>query len=239
MCRAEVEKFFIFLFYFISSFPGVGQSSLLQSVQRIWFRSGKKPDPTSDTEQREHLKQGWCHCRSSKDTYFPSPNPAKHTHTEREPQMQECLTRGEENNVITGLETSQKRQTPSGDNVSGWQRPQRPGASSALLHSCGGAKKASSSRHLSPQHVNFLNVSIKFLCQREFRLSKLLHLALIHPFPRHASDLICVTKQSHTPVIPTLTPRVSLEPPLSLMFLDCGRRKPTPGFNYHLDSLKF
>ena len=57
-----------------------GQSSLLQSVHRIWSRSGKKPEPTSDTEQREHLKHGWCHCRSSKETYFPSPNPERHKH---------------------------------------------------------------------------------------------------------------------------------------------------------------
>lgn len=56
---------------------GGSQSSLLQSVHRIWPRSGKKPEPTSETEQREHLKHGWCHCRSSKEMYFPSPKPAE------------------------------------------------------------------------------------------------------------------------------------------------------------------
>lgn len=59
---------------------GGSQSSLLQSVHRIWPRSGKKPEPTSETEQREHLKHGWCHCRSSKEMYFPSPNPAETQH---------------------------------------------------------------------------------------------------------------------------------------------------------------
>lgn len=58
----------------------VAQSSLLQSVHRIWPRSGKKPEPTSETEQREHLKHGWCHCRSSKEMYLPSPNPAETQH---------------------------------------------------------------------------------------------------------------------------------------------------------------
>lgn len=88
MCKAEVSKFFCWCQQCLTlAAPGAGvadvvggggQSSLLQSVHRIWPRSGKKPEPTSDTEQREHLKHGWCHCRSSKETYFPSPNPVRH-----------------------------------------------------------------------------------------------------------------------------------------------------------------
>ena len=81
-CQQLWDGFWVVVVFFAisgageASAVGGGQSSLLQSVHRIRSRSGKKPEPTSDTEQREHLKHGWCHCRSSKETYFPSPNPA-------------------------------------------------------------------------------------------------------------------------------------------------------------------
>lgn len=77
LCSVHVQGFEDSKFLDVS---GAGQSSLLQSVHRIWPRSGKKPEPTSDTEQREHLKHGWCHCRSSKEMYLPSPNPVRWTH---------------------------------------------------------------------------------------------------------------------------------------------------------------
>lgn len=81
----------------------LSHSSLLQSVHRIRSRSGKKPEPTSDTEQREHLKQGWCHCRSSKETYFPSPNPETETRAAYERLVKECPNT-EFNNSLTNTQ---------------------------------------------------------------------------------------------------------------------------------------
>ncbi len=97
-----------------------GQSSLLQSVHRIWSRSGKKPEPTSDTEQREHLKHGWCHCRSSKETYFPSPNPARRKYNTWVTN-EGMFYKGWKIDFNNSLATLRKWHKWIQDNISSWQ----------------------------------------------------------------------------------------------------------------------